>query len=88
MSSQHPIGTASARSYAEAYAAHYTKREMLEALQAYERVIELHPDAPEAEYSRAQMRNIVVGVIPAKELLTCQVALARQHLQRVDGKSA
>jgi len=88
MSSQHPIGTASARNYAEAYATHYTKRDLLEALRAYERVIELHPNAPEAEYSCAQMRNIVVRVIPEKELLASQVALARRHLQRLDGESA
>ena len=82
MSSQHPIGTASARSYAAAHSAHYARNELLEALQAYGDVIEQHPNAPEAEYSRSQMRNIVRQVVPAPELLACQLELARRHLQR------
>ena len=87
MSSQHPLGTASARHYAEAYATHYAKRDLLGALQAYDRVIELHPDEPEAEYSRSQMRNIVNLVVPARELLASQVELVRRYLQRVDDES-
>ena len=80
MSSEHPIGTESARSYAAAYAAHYSQHDLLAALQAYAQVIELHPTAPEADYSRSQMRNIVNLVVPARDLLASQVALARQHL--------
>jgi hypothetical protein len=87
MSSQHPLGTASARSYARAYATHYTQRDLLGALRAYDEVIEQHPDAPEAEYSRSQMRNIVNLVVPAQELLASQVELVRRHLQRVDDES-
>jgi hypothetical protein len=31
------------------------------------------------------MRNIVIRVIPVKELLASQVALARRHLERIAG---
>ena len=88
MSSQHPLDTESARHYAAAYATHYTQRDLLGALHAYSEVIELHPTAPEAEYSRSQMRNIVKFVVPARELLASQVELVRRHLQRVDDPSA
>jgi hypothetical protein len=88
MSSQNPLGTASARHYAAAYATHYTQRDLLGALHAYDQVIEQHPSAPEAEYSRSQMRNIVKLVVPARELLDTQVELVRRHLQHVDAESA
>ena len=84
MSSQHPICTPSARSYAAAHSAHYARNDLLGALQAYGDVIEQHPTAPEAEYSRSQMRNIVKQVVPAPELLACQLELARRHLRRSD----
>jgi outer membrane protein assembly factor BamD (BamD/ComL family) len=84
MSSRHPIGTASARSYADAYATHYAQHDLLEALRAYEQVIAEHPTTPEADYARSQMRNIIRLVIPAQELLDSQVELARQHLHRKD----
>jgi hypothetical protein len=84
MSSQHPLETASARQYASAYARHYTEHDLLGALQAYGEVLEQHPNAPEAEYSRSQMRNIARSVIPARELLTAQVDLARLRLQSAD----
>lgn len=87
MSSRHPISTASARCYAAAYAAHYTQNDLLGALQAYAHVIEHHPTAPEAEYSRSQMQNIVKQVIPARELLASQLELVRQHLGQVDDDS-
>ena len=85
MSSQHPIGTESARSYARAYAMHYSQRDLLGALTAYDEVIERHPTSPEADYSRAQMHNIVRSVIPAPTLLASEVELARKHLEQVGG---
>jgi hypothetical protein len=72
--------SAAARHYAEAYALHYTGHDLLRALRTYEHVIELHPSAPEAGYSLAQIRNIVNLVVPAKELLAAQIALLRHHL--------
>ena len=84
MSSRHPLSSASARRYAAAYATHYSQGDFLGALQAYDQIIELYPNAPEAEYSRSQMRNIVNLVVPARELLASQLELVRQHLQRVE----
>ena len=83
MSSEHPTPTASNRRYAKAYATHYTQRDLLGALRAYEEVIDLYPSAPEAEYSRSQMRNIVKLVIPAKDLLASEVALVRRRLEHL-----
>jgi len=70
-----------AQHYAAAYAIHYTERDLLGALRAYGQVIELYPSAAEAQYSRAQIRNIVDLVVPAAEQLSSQVALALEHLQ-------
>ena len=84
MSSQHPIGTESSRSYAKAYSLHYSHRDLLGALTAYDHVIEQHPTSPEADYSRSQMYNIVRSVIPASRLLASQVELARRTLQQAD----
>ena len=85
MSSRHPLSSASARRYAAAYA---TQGDFLGALQAYDQIIELYPNAPEAEYSRSQMRNIVNLVVPARELLASQLELVRRHLQRVERPEA
>jgi len=81
MSSEHPISTVSARSYATAYAMHYSKHDLLGALTAYDALITEYPNSPEADYSRAQMHNIVRSVIPAPTLLAAQIDLARRHLQ-------
>jgi hypothetical protein len=88
MSSQHPIGTESARSYARAYAMHYSQHDFLAALTAYADVVEHHPTSPEAGYSRAQMHNIVRSVIPASTLLASQVQLARTQLERTNDISS
>ena len=82
MSSQHPLPTASAREYAEAYATHYTERDLTAALNEYNEVIVRHPESLEAEYSRAQLRNIVRSVVPADELLAAVVGLAHEVLAR------
>ena len=76
-----PLATA-AEQYAQAYATHYTGRDLLRALQAYGRVIESHPGAAEAGYARSQIKNIVNLVVPAGELLTSQIELAVGYLQR------
>ena len=88
MSSQHPIGTESARRYARAYALHYAERNLLGALTAYDGVIAQHPTSPEADYSRSQMHNIVRSVVPASTLLASHVELARRHLQQVGDAAA
>ena len=82
MSSHHALPTASAREYAAAYATHYGQHDLTAALQAYDQVIAQHPGAPEADYSRAQLRNIVRSVVPAAELLAEDVKLAHEVLRR------
>ena len=66
---------------------HYSQHDLLGALTAYDEVLERHPTSPEADYSRAQMHNIVKSVIPAPTLLASEVERAREHLQRVGATS-
>jgi hypothetical protein len=68
------------RQYAAAYAAHYTGRDLPVALQLYRRVMASHPGTQEADYSRAQVRNIVNAVVPEQELLDAQIELTVAHL--------
>jgi hypothetical protein len=68
--------TGSARSYAAAYAAHYSERNLAAALQLYMELVASRPNAPEAAYSRAQIQNIIHAVVPAQELLDAQIGLA------------
>ena len=73
--------TEAGRQYAEAYAAHYTGRDLPVALQLYRKVMASHPDAREASYSRAQVQNIINTVVPQEELLNAQIELAVAHLE-------
>jgi len=73
--------TEAVRRYAEAYAKHYTARDLPVALQLYLKVIALHPDEKEAGYSRTQIQGIIDTVVPAQELLDAQVALAVAHFE-------
>ena len=73
--------TESGLHYAEAYAAHYTRRDLPAALQLYREVVESYPDTQEAEFSRMQVRNIVHAVVPQEELLDAEIDLARGHLE-------
>jgi hypothetical protein len=74
--------TVPGRAYAAAYAAHYSERNLAAALQLYSELIAASPNAPEAGYSRAQIRNIVDAVVPAQDLLDAQVGLALTELER------
>jgi hypothetical protein len=67
--------------YAEAYAAHYSKRDLAMALQLYKKLIASHASAREAGYSRTQVRNIVNAVLPEQELLDAQMELAFARLE-------
>jgi hypothetical protein len=68
--------------YAAAYAAHYTTKDLYEALGLYQGVMVAHPDTREAEYSRSQLQNIATSVVPKQDLLDAQVELAFAHLER------
>jgi hypothetical protein len=67
--------------YATAYAAHYTGHDLPVAFQLYMKVMASHPEAPEADYSRMQVQNIINSVVPMQELLDSQIELVRAHLQ-------
>lgn len=69
------------REYATAYAAHYTEQDLPSALRLYRQVMEAYPSDPVADYSRAQIQNIVHSVVPQTELLDAQIDLAALHLQ-------
>lgn len=69
------------QSYASAYASQYSERDYSAALRSYAQVIALHPSAPEAEYSRVQIGNIVKNVVPAEELLAAQLELVLRCLK-------
>ena len=74
--------TQAARSYAAAYAAHYSERDMATALKLYRDLIASHASALEAGYSRTQIQNIVKALVPAQELLDAQIELALAHIER------
>jgi hypothetical protein len=68
--------TEAGKQYAEAHAAHYTTKDLLEALELYKGVMAAHPNTKEAEYSQTQIENIVKSVVPKQRLLDAQVELA------------
>ena len=70
------------KDYAAAYAAHYSDRDLVTALQLYEKITTAHASAREAGYSRTQIQNIVNRVVPGPELLEAQMELAFAHLGR------
>ena len=78
----------SCRDYAAAHAAHYSKRNLAGALRLYRDLIASRPNAPEAAYSRAQIRNIVHGVVPEQELLDAQIEQALARLDRREPTAA
>jgi len=68
--------TEAGKQCAEAYAAHYTTKDLHEALELYKGIMAEHPNTKEAEYSRTQIQNIVQSVVPKQRLLDAQVELA------------
>ena len=76
------------RQYAEAYAAHYTRRDLPVALQLYRKVMTSHAEAQEAGFSRTQIQNIINAVVPTQELLDAQIELAVAHLEHEDPPEA
>ena len=70
------------RQYAKAHAAHYGARDLPLALRHYKKVLALHPSAPEADYARTQIENIVNAVIPRDKRLEAQMELVDAHFER------
>ena len=73
--------TEAGQQYAAAHAAHYSTKDLHEALHLYNGVVAAHPNTQEAEYSRTQIQNIVKTVVPKQELLDAQVDLVLVHLE-------
>jgi hypothetical protein len=73
--------TEAGRQYATAYAAQYSERDLPAAFQLHMKVMASYPGAPEAEYSRIQVQNIVNTVVPKQELLDAEIKLALAHLE-------
>ena len=78
--------TEAGQQYAAAHAAHYTTKNLREALDLYKGIIAAHPDTREAGYSRSQIQNIVNAVVPEQELFDAQVDLALAHLEHGDNR--
>jgi hypothetical protein len=72
--------TATERQYAAAYEAHYTTKDLREALHLYKGIVVEYPDSAEAGYSRAQIQNIAKSVVPEKDLCDAQWDLALSHV--------
>ena len=79
---------AAAQQYAAAYAAHYTTKNLREALRLYRGVMAAQPNTQEAGYSQSQIQNIVKAVVPRQELLDAQVNLALAHFEPEDQADA
>ncbi len=67
--------TAADKQYAEAYAAHYTTKDLHKAIDLYKGITATHPNTKEADYSRTQIQNIVQSVVPKQMLLDAQVEM-------------
>lgn len=68
--------TQAGKQYAEAYAMQYATKNLHDALELYRDVRVAHPNTKEAEYSRQQIQNIVINVVPEQRLLDAQLELA------------
>lgn len=72
--------TLASQQYATAYAAHYTIKNLRQAIEHYQGVIAQYPDSPEAGYSRTQILNIARSVVCQDALLEARVRLIRSEL--------
>lgn len=61
--------------YTAAHLAHYTTKDLVEALGLYRDIIATYPDTREAGYSQSQIQNIVNAVVPKQEIFDAQVDL-------------
>ena len=68
------------KQYTEAHAAHYKSKDLNKALKLYKEIMATHPNTEEAKYSRVQIQNIVIAVVPKQKLFDVQVDLAVAQL--------
>lgn len=66
--------------YSAAHQEQYKNRNLPAALALYREIIAAHPETRQADYSRAQIRNIASKVVPKQELLDAELELALSHL--------
>lgn len=78
--SKDTILTDAGQQYKAAYGVHYSTKNLQEAIALYKGIIAAHPEAPEAEYSRAQLQNIVKEVVPKQELMDSEIKLTLHYL--------
>ena len=71
----------SAEIYARAYSAHYAEHDLSKALALYRDILRGFGAAREAEYARAQIRNIAHAIVPEADLLEAQIQLAISRLE-------
>ena len=76
--------TEAGQQYAAAHEAHYTTKDLQDALGLYRGVMAAHPNTKEAGYSRSQIQNIVNAVVPIQELFDAQVDLASAQFEHGD----
>ena len=74
--------TEAGKQYTEAYAVHYTTKDLHKAIDLYKGIMATHPNAKEAEYSRTQIHNIAKSVVPKEDLLAAHLALTLACLVR------
>jgi hypothetical protein len=74
--------TEAAQQYKTAYDAHYATKDLQKAFVLYERVITEHPVTQEAEYSRAQVQNIVKAVVPRQIIADAMAKLVLTHFEQ------
>ena len=82
--SKDTVLTEAGQQYAAAYAAHYTTKDLHEALELYKAVMAAHPKTQEAEYSRSQIQNIVNALVPKQDLFDAQADLALAQFEHGD----
>jgi hypothetical protein len=80
MADDNALGEA-AREYAEACAAHYSRRDLSGALHLYRKLTASHASSPETGYSDSQIQNIVNSVVPVQDLVDAQAGLALACLE-------
>jgi hypothetical protein len=73
--------TTASETYARAHAVHYEDKNLGAALDLYVDIMSSQANAPEAEYARAQVMNIVNKVVSKDALLIAQIQLARSCLE-------
>ena len=80
--------TQAGKRYAAAHLAHYSAKNLHDAIGLYRGVMSTYPEAPEAGYARAQIHNIVSAVVPKEELFDTQMRLAVARLGEKTGDEA